>query len=158
MVFAPSLSLPRFAMGLIFLPPPSTYSRLTLISELGSLIVQFFPHSDIFKVLLSGDKTSAKAVRQPPTVEPFHDITSAAATCNVNTAPATEVMTVAAGGKLGFQLSNSMYHEGPVSIYLGKAPGKVSSWDGSGKSWFKVRPRDSFIVDAATDVSFHLDR
>jgi hypothetical protein len=92
----------------------------------------------IFKVLLSGDKTSAKAVRQPPTVEPFHDITSAAATCNVNTAPATEVMTVAAGGKLGFQLSNSMYHEGPVSIYLGKAPGKVSSWDGSGKSWFKI--------------------
>lgn len=92
----------------------------------------------IFKVLLSGDKTSTGAVRQPGSVEPFAGIDSAAATCNVNTADATEVMTVPAGGKLGFQLSNSMYHQGPVSIYLGQAPGSVAQWDGSGKSWFKI--------------------
>jgi len=91
-----------------------------------------------FKVLLSGDKTSANAVRQPSTIDPFHGIDSAAATCNVNIGKATEVMTVAPGGKLGFQLSNAMYHEGPVAIYLGQAPGKVSDWDGSGQSWFKI--------------------
>jgi hypothetical protein len=105
----------------------------------GLLIAPSLSFIDIFKVLVAGDTTSGKAVRQPPTVEPFHDITSAAATCNVNTAPATEVMTVAPGGKLGFQLSNTMYHEGPVSIYLGKAPSKVADWDGSGQAWFKVR-------------------
>jgi len=92
----------------------------------------------IFRVLLNGGKTSTAAVRQPQSVEPFHDITSAAATCNVNPSAASEVMTIAPGGKLGFQLSNTMYHQGPVSIYLGKAPGSVSNWDGSGKNWFKI--------------------
>ncbi|KAF5335163.1 hypothetical protein D9611_010834 [Ephemerocybe angulata] len=92
----------------------------------------------IFKVLLAGSKTSTAAVRQPQSVEPFHDITSSAATCNVNPSPASEVVTVAPGEKLGFKLSNNMYHQGPVSIYLGKAPGDVSKWDGSGKAWFKI--------------------
>lgn len=49
-------------------------------------------------------------------------------------------MTVTAGSKIGFKLDGekTIYHMGPVSMYLGKAPGKAANWDGSGKSWFKV--------------------
>jgi hypothetical protein len=68
----------------------------------------------------------------------MHDITSTDVRCNVNPSPATETVTVAPGEKIGFQLSNFMYHQGPVAIYLGKAPGSAAAWDGSGKNWFKV--------------------
>ncbi|PPQ92434.1 hypothetical protein CVT25_008655 [Psilocybe cyanescens] len=93
---------------------------------------------NIFKTLVAGGKTSTAAVRQPQSVEPFHSITSPAATCNQNPAAAQETVEVPAGGQLGFQLSSNMYHQGPVSIYLGKAPGKAADWDGSGPSWFKI--------------------
>jgi hypothetical protein len=47
---------------------------------------------------------------------------------------------VAAGNQIGFKLDDNkmIYHPGPVAIYLGKAPKKVTDWDGSGKRWFKV--------------------
>ncbi|TEB18366.1 hypothetical protein FA13DRAFT_1803747 [Coprinellus micaceus] len=88
-----------------------------LVSCLVFVLAQSALGHYIFKVLVAGDTTSGKAVRQPPTVEPFHDITSAAATCNVNTAPATEA---------------------PSPSTFGKAPSKVADWDGSGQAWFKI--------------------
>ncbi|KAH9485654.1 putative endo-beta-1,4-glucanase D [Psilocybe cubensis] len=92
----------------------------------------------IFKTVIAGDKSSTAAVRQPQSVEPFHGITSPDTTCNHNPSAAQETVEVPAGGKLGFQLSNNMYHQGPVSIYLGKAPGSAADWDGSGQNWFKI--------------------
>jgi hypothetical protein len=95
-------------------------------------------HLDIFKTLLAGSKSSTQAVREPQSVEPIHDITSTAARCNLNPSPANETVSIAPGDKVGFQLSNFMYHQGPVAIYLGKAPGKAQDWDGSGQNWFKI--------------------
>ncbi|KAJ2933496.1 hypothetical protein H1R20_g3579, partial [Candolleomyces eurysporus] len=92
----------------------------------------------IFKTLLAGSKSSTQAVREPQSVEPIRDITSTAARCNLNPSTANETVSIAAGDKVGFQLSNFMYHQGPVAIYLGKAPGKAQDWDGSGQSWFKI--------------------
>ncbi|KAF9473922.1 hypothetical protein BDN70DRAFT_885380 [Pholiota conissans] len=94
--------------------------------------------ADIFKALIAGSKSSTQAVRQPQSVEPMHDITSSDVVCNVNPSPASETVSVAAGSTLGFQLSTAMYHQGPVSIYLGKAPGAAADWDGSGANWFKI--------------------
>jgi len=50
-------------------------------------------------------------------------------------------VTVAAGSKVGFQTTGGVkvFHVGPAALYLGKAPGSVADWDGSGQTWFKVR-------------------
>jgi len=71
----------------------------------------------------------------------MHDITSKYARCNVNPQAATETVKVSPGQKIGFKLSNSMYHQGPVALYLGQVPkdSTAAKWDGSGSHWFKVR-------------------
>jgi hypothetical protein len=76
---------------------------------------------------------------------PVQDVTSKDITCNVNPTPATETVQVKAGGKIGFKLDNTIYHQGPAAIYLGKAPTTAAAWDGSGQNWFKVRNLDSYI-------------
>ncbi|GJN72100.1 hypothetical protein PLICBS_006171 [Purpureocillium lilacinum] len=40
--------------------------------------------------------------------------------------------------QVGFTLSNSIGHIGPVLVYMAKAPGDPSQWDGSGEVWFKI--------------------
>ncbi|TFK21498.1 hypothetical protein FA15DRAFT_672499 [Coprinopsis marcescibilis] len=111
--------------------------KLSVVIGLVALAQSAYGHY-IFNVLLAGSKTSTSAIRQPQGVEPFAGITSSSMTCNFNPGKAGEVVSVNAGEKIGFKLSNSMYHQGPVSLYLGKAPSGVSSWDGSGQSWFKI--------------------
>ncbi|KAJ2926518.1 hypothetical protein H1R20_g10569, partial [Candolleomyces eurysporus] len=102
------------------------------------LVAQSASAHYIFKTLLAGSKSSTAAVREPKSVEPMHDITSTDVRCNVDPSPALETVAISPGEKIGFQLSNYMYHQGPVAIYLGKAPGSAAAWDGSGKNWFKI--------------------
>ncbi|KAF9041464.1 glycoside hydrolase [Panaeolus papilionaceus] len=92
----------------------------------------------IFNTLIAGSKTSTQAVRQPPNNSPVLGVSNPGMTCNVNLSPARETVTVAPGDTIGFKLSNNMYHKGPAAIYLGKAPGAVENWDGSGQAWFKI--------------------
>ena len=40
--------------------------------------------------------------------------------------------------QVGFTLSNSIGHIVPVLVYMAKAPGDPSQWDGSGEVWFKI--------------------
>lgn len=51
----------------------------------------------------------------------------------------TETATVAAGDTIGLQLAYgaSMQHPGPIQVYMSKAPGAASQYDGSG-DWFKI--------------------
>ncbi|KAJ4290071.1 hypothetical protein N0V88_006576 [Collariella sp. IMI 366227] len=59
--------------------------------------------------------------------------------CNVGAnGSATETATVNAGNSFTFTLDTPVYHQGPVSIYMSKAPGAVSDYDGSG-GWFKIK-------------------
>lgn len=125
-------------LAAVLLATQSVSAHCTFISHSFLLHTKLFLLPDIFKTLIAGSKTSTQAVRQPQGVEPMHDITSADVTCNVNPGPAGETVSVAAGDTIGFQLSVAMYHQGPVAIYLGKAPGKAADWDGSGSNWFKV--------------------
>ncbi|KAG6835270.1 hypothetical protein H0H93_003258, partial [Arthromyces matolae] len=89
-----------------------------------------------YKFDTSSESTSS-AIRQPTSNSPVTDVTSNDITCNINT-PATETVTVPAGSFVGFELDNTLYHQGFSAIYLGKAPSTAASWDGSGANWFKI--------------------
>ena len=97
--------------------------------------------SDIFETLYAGEVVSTAAVRRPKDNSPVGNITSLDMRCNYDLYKATETVTVAAGSRVGFELERgkTVYHAGPASMWLGKAPGRATDWDGSGKSWFKVR-------------------
>jgi hypothetical protein len=51
---------------------------------------------------------------------------------------ATETVTVAAGDSFSFTSDVAVYHDGPLSIYMAKAPTTAAAFDGSGEVWFKI--------------------
>lgn len=114
--------------------------RLLLLAKVQRLID--LPFIDIFSTLFTSSESSTAAIRKPVENAPVNDITSPGVVCNVGLSPATETVTVAAGSTIGFKLEQgkTIYHKGPAAMYLGRAPGKAADWDGSGSSWFKVRP------------------
>ncbi|KAJ9156095.1 Glycoside hydrolase family 61 protein [Pleurostoma richardsiae] len=59
--------------------------------------------------------------------------------CNVGGASGANTTTVdvKAGDPFTFSLDQAVYHQGPVSLFMSKAPGKASEYDGSG-NWFKI--------------------
>ncbi|GLB44353.1 putative glycoside hydrolase family 61 protein [Lyophyllum shimeji] len=92
----------------------------------------------IWTTVIAGSTTSTSAVRQPVNNSPVTSVTSNDVRCNVNPGQASETVSVAAGSTIGFKLDNTIYHQGPAAIYLGKAPSTAASWDGSGANWFKI--------------------
>jgi len=70
---------------------------------------------------------------------PVTDLSSNDLRCNVGASGAsTETVSVRAGDSLTFTLDTPVYHQGPVSVYLSRAPGSASDYDGSG-GWFKIK-------------------
>jgi hypothetical protein len=71
---------------------------------------------------------------------PVTDLTSTDMRCNVGglTGGSTTTVSTAAGSSLTFTLDTAVYHQGPVSIYMAKAPTTAAAYDGSGASWFKI--------------------
>ncbi|KAF9765514.1 hypothetical protein IL306_002184 [Fusarium sp. DS 682] len=68
-------------------------------------------------------------------INPLMDVTSVDLRCNqggLDSGSRTKTATVAAGSKIGFTLSNSISHVGPIMVYMAKAPGDPSDWDGAG--------------------------
>jgi hypothetical protein len=59
--------------------------------------------------------------------------------CNVggNSGSGTSVLSVKAGDSFTFTSDTAVYHQGPTSLYMSKAPGSVKDYDGSG-DWFKI--------------------
>jgi hypothetical protein len=90
--------------------------------------------------LIAGSTTSNAAVRQPVNNSPveLNGLNTNNIRCNVSPGAASETVSVAAGSTIGFKLDNTLYHQGPAAIYLGKAPSTAASWDGSGANWFKI--------------------
>ncbi|KAH7018005.1 glycoside hydrolase family 61 protein [Microdochium trichocladiopsis] len=68
---------------------------------------------------------------------PVTDLASNDLRCNVG-AKAGTTASVKAGDSFTFTLDTAVYHQGPISVYMSKAPGSVSSYDGSG-GWFKIK-------------------
>ncbi|KIY68911.1 lytic polysaccharide monooxygenase [Cylindrobasidium torrendii FP15055 ss-10] len=72
---------------------------------------------------------------------PVVDVTSDDMRCNTgatNDGADAKTLDVKTGDTVGFMADNLLYHQGPVDVYLGQAPDSASSWDGSGKAWFKI--------------------
>ncbi|EJT72853.1 endoglucanase II [Gaeumannomyces tritici R3-111a-1] len=50
----------------------------------------------------------------------------------------TSIVDIKAGDSFTFSLDTPVYHQGPISVYMSKAPGSVSSYQGDG-DWFKTQ-------------------
>ncbi|GAB1311490.1 hypothetical protein MFIFM68171_01700 [Madurella fahalii] len=96
----------------------------------------------IFQQLSVGGTTHPvfKYIRQNSNYNsPVTDLSSNDLRCNVGASGAsTETVSVRAGDSFTFHLDTPVYHQGPVSIYMSKAPGSASDYDGSG-GWFKIK-------------------
>jgi len=80
---------------------------------------------------------------------PVTDVTSTDLRCNVgglDSAATTQTAIVTAGSVVGMALDQPIYHPGVINVYMAKAPGAASAFDGSGTVWFKVAQ-----VTAVTD-------
>ncbi|PFH48711.1 lytic polysaccharide monooxygenase [Amanita thiersii Skay4041] len=85
---------------------------------------------------------------------PVTDVGSADFRCYTSETHATaQTINVAAGSQLGIQSNGAIYHPGVVNVYMAKAPGNVSTWDGSGNVWFKVH-EISAVTDGGTSITF----
>jgi len=71
---------------------------------------------------------------------PVTDLNSTDLRCNVGAnGSTTATVGVTAGSKFNFTADIAVYHDGPVSFYMAKAPGAASDFDGSGEVWFKIK-------------------
>lgn len=70
---------------------------------------------------------------------PVTDLSSNDLRCNVGggVSNGTETVTMNAGDAFTFTLDTAVYHQGPVSLYMSKAPDAAADYDGSGP-WFKI--------------------
>ncbi|KAI5859934.1 glycosyl hydrolase family 61-domain-containing protein [Durotheca rogersii] len=96
----------------------------------------------IFQQLSLGSTTYApfEYIRQNTNYNsPVTDLTSNDLRCNVGAqGSGTQTVAVKAGQEFTFTLDTPVYHQGPISIYLSKAPGTAGNYDGSGE-WFKIK-------------------
>jgi hypothetical protein len=70
---------------------------------------------------------------------PVTDLDSTDLRCNVGASGSTtQTASVKAGDSITFTLDTAVYHQGPISVYMSKAPGSAASYDGSG-NWFKIK-------------------
>ncbi|KAG7406065.1 glycosyl hydrolase family 61-domain-containing protein [Fusarium sp. MPI-SDFR-AT-0072] len=70
---------------------------------------------------------------------PVTDLDSNDLRCNVGASGTnTQTVGVKAGDSITFTLDTAVYHQGPISVYMSKAPSSASSYDGSG-GWFKIK-------------------
>ncbi|KAI1845098.1 hypothetical protein JX265_002816 [Neoarthrinium moseri] len=70
---------------------------------------------------------------------PVTDLSSNDLRCNVGGATGgnTSTIEIAAGSPFTFSLDTAVYHQGPISVYMSKAPSTAAEYDGSG-AWFKT--------------------
>lgn len=70
---------------------------------------------------------------------PVTDLASKDLRCNVGGASGsnTTTLSVKAGDPFAFTSDVAVYHQGPISLYMSKAPSKAADYDGSG-GWFKI--------------------
>jgi len=87
---------------------------------------------------------------------PVTDLTSVDLRCNVGaTGSGTETITVAAGDTVAFTSDVAVYHDGPISFYMAKAPTTAAAFDGSGQVWFKIKDIGP-VFDASGTATWNL--
>ncbi|KAI0071147.1 family 61 glycoside hydrolase [Panus rudis PR-1116 ss-1] len=87
---------------------------------------------------------------------PVTDVKSTDFRCNVGglaSASSTQTAIVQAGSTVGVALDQAIYHPGVVNVYMAKAPGAASAFDGSGTVWFKVKEVTA-VTDGGNSISW----
>ncbi|CZR53136.1 related to cellulose binding protein CEL1 [Phialocephala subalpina] len=71
---------------------------------------------------------------------PVTDLASKDLICNVGgeTGGNTTTVTVKAGDPLSFTSDTAVYHQGPICVYMAKAPTTAATFDGTCQVWFKI--------------------
>jgi hypothetical protein len=125
-------------------------SLLTLAASLPTLTLAHYRWTSL---ILSGAATpDYQYVRRNTNYNsPVLDVTSPDIRCNaggLSSGPSTLTAAVVAGSTVGFKLDQSIFHPGPITVYLSKAPGKAADYDGSG-AWFKIAELGATITSTA---------
>jgi hypothetical protein len=109
---------------------------------LSALISQASCHYIFEYFTANGAKNSAYTYVRKNTNynSPVTDLTSNDLRCNVGgeTSNGTETVSIAAGSSVAFTSDVAVYHDGPLSVYMAKAPSTAAEFDGSGNVWFKI--------------------
>ncbi|KAE8440480.1 hypothetical protein EG329_007434, partial [Mollisiaceae sp. DMI_Dod_QoI] len=117
-------------------------SYTTLFSGLCLLASQTSAHYIFEQFTHAGTKYPAyQYIRQNTNYNsPVTDLTSTDLRCNVGglTGGSTQTITVNAGDPFTFTTDTAVYHDGPLSMYMAKAPTTAADFDGSGQVWFKI--------------------
>jgi len=82
---------------------------------------------------------------------PVENVNSNDIRCNAGglaSGSSTSTATVQAGSTVGFKMDQAIFHPGPITVYLSKAPGKAADYDGSGP-WFKIAELGATISSTA---------
>lgn len=114
---------------------------LSIIATLSLGVAQVSGHY-IFQQLSIGSQKFAvyEHIRQNTNYNsPVTSLASKDLICNAGgeTGTNTTTVDVKAGDAFTFTTDTAVYHQGPISLYMSKAPGSAHDYDGSG-DWFKI--------------------
>jgi len=116
-------------------------SIFTYVSAAVALVDVVSAHYRFTSLIVNGQKTADYLyVRENTNYNsPVTSLSSNDIRCNTGTSGAgTSTATVAAGSTIGFALDQSIYHPGPLQIYISKSTtADVKTYDGSGP-WAKL--------------------
>ncbi|KDR80003.1 hypothetical protein GALMADRAFT_136572 [Galerina marginata CBS 339.88] len=128
---------------------------LSTVLSLATLVSSHYTFPDlIVNGASTGDWVNIRKTNNFNTQAPVTDVTSPDIRCYTSQTGATaSTATIAAGSKLAIGADQSLYHAGVVNVYMAKAPGNVSTWDGSGSVWFKVFQMPA-VTNGGTTITF----
>ena len=114
---------------------------------------------DVFdKLIVNGQTTNqwqyVRATDNRQTTGPVTDVTSPTIRCytsDTSVGSRTGTVNVAAGSTVGFTSSPAIFHPGPLSFYMAKAPTgtSASNFQGDGKVWFKIAETGPTITSSS---------
>ncbi|KAE8151271.1 glycoside hydrolase [Aspergillus avenaceus] len=122
-----------------------TLTTITLLLTLTHRVLSHY----VWSALIINDQRTKdyeyiRKIQRPQGDEnsPITDIQSTDIRCgygSTTTGTTVSVANVKAGSIIGLSLRahEHIYHDGPITVYMSKAPGNVQTYDGSG-GWFKI--------------------
>ncbi|KEZ46562.1 hypothetical protein SAPIO_CDS0358 [Scedosporium apiospermum] len=131
---------------------------MKFLSILAALAATAQAHYVFDKLIVNGQTTNqwqyVRATDNRQTTGPVTDVTSPTIRCytsDTSVGSRTGTVNVAAGSTVGFTSSPAIFHPGPLSFYMAKAPTgtSASNFQGDGKVWFKIAETGPTITSSS---------